>query len=187
MLRRIGIVVLLGLWAAPVWGQRSETATSTGVPPQHVIVDSMPAGASGLTDTELRATPVDVSVIGNVTFSNTTLAVTNAGVFGVQAAQSGAWSVNTKTALTVNSPTAATVGVASAQALASNASRKGLIAVNTSNATISCAIGSAAVLNSGITLAPGAAFTMNEYTFGTGAMNCIAGAAASNLSLQEFQ
>lgn len=59
----------------------------------HVVIDSMPAGGSGLTDSELRATPVGVSVIGNVTFANTTIAVTNAGTFAVQAAQSGTWTV----------------------------------------------------------------------------------------------
>lgn len=95
--------------------------------------------------------------------------------------------VSTKTALTFNAPTAASVGVASASALAANASRKGLIAVNTSNATISCSVAQTAILNSGITLQPGAVWNMNEYSFGTGAVNCIASLAASNLSLQETQ
>jgi hypothetical protein len=95
--------------------------------------------------------------------------------------------VTTKFPLTVNAPAAATVGVASAQALASNASRKGAVFVNTSGNTISCAVGATAVLNSGITLLPGSVWNMDEYTYATGAVNCIAGAASSNLSIQEFQ
>jgi hypothetical protein len=43
------------------------------------------------------------------------------------------------------------------------------------------------VLNSGITLsANGGSFVMDEYTFATGAINAIAGGAASNLAIQEF-
>lgn len=94
--------------------------------------------------------------------------------------------VSTKTALTASSPTAATVGVASAQAVASNASRRGLVLVNTSNNTISLGIGAAAVLNSGITLLSGASWTMNEFTFVTGAINAIASGASSNMAIQEF-
>lgn len=55
---------------------------------------------SGLTDAELRASPVNVSVIGTVTFSNTSIAVTNAGTFAVQAAQSGTWNIGTLTSIT---------------------------------------------------------------------------------------
>lgn len=57
-----------------------------------------------LTDTELRATPVPVS--GTVAFSNTTIAVTNAGTFAVQAAQSGTWNI-TNVSGTVSLPTGA--------------------------------------------------------------------------------
>jgi hypothetical protein len=88
--------------------------------------------------------------------------------------------------LTPASPAAATVGVASAAAVAANATRRGLILINNSVATISCAFGAAAVLNSGLTLESGAAFSMNEFSFDRGAVNCIASAAASNLSVQEF-
>lgn len=94
--------------------------------------------------------------------------------------------LSTRTALTPAAPAAASVGVASAAAVAANASRKGLVVVNTSTNTISCTGASAAVLNSGITLYPGGAWTMNEYTYTTGAIDCIASAAASNLSVQEF-
>ena len=92
----------------------------------------------------------------------------------------------TKTALTPASPTAATVGVATGLAVASNASRKGLILVNTSSARISFGFGVAAVLDSGITLYPGGSYNMGEYDFNTAAVNAIASAAASNLGIQEF-
>lgn len=84
------------------------------------------------------------------------------------------------------SPTAATVGVASAQALASNSNRKGLIVVNTSKNTISLGLGAAAVLNSGITLVPGGSWEMDAFTLTTGVINAIASAASSNLAIQEF-
>ncbi len=94
--------------------------------------------------------------------------------------------ISTKTALTAAAPTAATVGVATAQAVASNASRKGLILTNTSVNTISFGIGASAVLNSGITLYPGGTWQMDEGTFTLGAINAIASAASSNLAVQEL-
>lgn len=95
--------------------------------------------------------------------------------------------VNTKTALTASAPAAATVGIASAQAVASNASRKGLALINTSANWISFGLGAAAVLYSGITLAPnGGTWVMDEYTFTTAAVNAIASVASSNLAIQEY-
>lgn len=62
--------------------------------PQHVIVDSAPAGGSGMTDAEFAAhLPL------SVTFTNTSLAVTNTGTFAVQAAQSGTWNIGSVTTL----------------------------------------------------------------------------------------
>lgn len=94
--------------------------------------------------------------------------------------------VGTKTPLTASAPSAASVGVASAQVLASNASRKGLVLTNTSTSTISFGFGAPAVLGSGITLLPGNSFSMDEYSFYTGAINAIALGAASNLAIQQF-
>lgn len=90
--------------------------------------------------------------------------------------------------LTPSAPAAASVGVASAEEVAANANRKGLVLVNTSANTISLAFGTnAAVLNSGITLnATGGTWVMDEHTFTTQAVNGIAGGAASNLAVQEF-
>lgn len=84
------------------------------------------------------------------------------------------------------SPAAASVGVASAQAVAANGSRKGLVLTNTSAARISLGFGAAAVLDSGITLYPGGSFNMEKYDFDQGAVNAIASAAASNLGIQEY-
>lgn len=96
-------------------------------------------------------------------------------VFGLKETQKG------------NAPVAVSVGVVSAEAVTINASRKGLILVNTSTAYISIAFGAAAVLYSGITLNPsGGSFCMDEYSFTTAQVRAIASAAASNLSVQEF-
>lgn len=89
--------------------------------------------------------------------------------------------------LTPAAPTATAVGVASASALASNASRRGLVMTNTSANKISLNIvGGAAVLNSGITLYPGGTWYMDEFTYTTAAIFAIASAASSNLAIQEL-
>jgi hypothetical protein len=95
--------------------------------------------------------------------------------------------VSTKTALTPDAPVAVSVGIVSAQAVAANANRKGLLLVNTSANYISIGIGAAAVLYSGITLNPlGGCFWMDEYSLSTSVINAIASGAASNLGVQEF-
>jgi hypothetical protein len=95
--------------------------------------------------------------------------------------------VSTKTALTPAAPVAVSVGIVSAQAVAANANRKGLLLVNTSANYISIGIGAAAVLYSGITLNPlGSSFWMDEYSLSTLVINAIASGAASNLGVQEF-
>ena len=85
-------------------------------------------------------------------------------------------------------PTFATVGVASAEAVPENAARTAIYLTNTSNNVISIAFGAdAAVLNSGITLFPGDSFAMLRPGLNlTDAINAIAGAASSNLAVQEF-
>lgn len=94
--------------------------------------------------------------------------------------------ITTKTALTAASPANASVGVASAQVVASNGSRKGLLFVNVSNNRISFGVAASAVLDSGVTLYPGGTWEMDEYCFATGAVNAIASAASSSLAIQEF-
>ena len=158
---------------------------------QPVSIASVPSHAvtGPLTDTELRATAVPISAASLPLPTSAATQATLASVLTelqLKADLTETQPVSTKTALTAASPTAATVGVASAEALATNANRRGLVLVNTSDNTISLGIGAAAVLNSGITLQPGAIWTMNEYTFSTGAINAIASAAGSNLSIQEW-
>jgi len=140
-----------------------------------------------------NALPSGTNVIGHVIVdSGTVTAVTTVGAVtaitnALPAGTNALGVVSTKTALTPSSPTAASVGVTSAQAVASNATRKGLTLVNTSANTISLGFGVAAVLNSGITLsAQGGTFNMNEYSFYAGAINAIASGATSNLAIQEF-
>jgi len=94
--------------------------------------------------------------------------------------------ISTKTDLTPSAPTVASVGVASAAAVAAAATRKGLILRNLSNARISLGFGSPAVLDSGVTLYPRDTFDMREYDFDLSAVNAIASAAASPLAVQEY-
>lgn len=95
--------------------------------------------------------------------------------------------ISTKTPLAASAPSFATVGTSSAQAVASNASRRGLVLINTSANTVSFGLGSnAAVLNSGITLVPNGVYDMSEFDYVTGAVNAIASGASSNLTIQEF-
>jgi hypothetical protein len=90
----------------------------------------------------------------------------------------------TPAALTPAAPTASPVGIASAQILAS-ATYKRIELCNTSANTISIGIGSAAVLNSGITMiGPGSSATIDGPI--TAAINAIASVAASNLAIQSF-
>lgn len=90
------------------------------------------------------------------------------------------------TAVTASSPTFATVGAASATAVAANSSRKGLHLVNTSSNRISLAFGATAVLDSGITLYPMGSFWVDNQSLVTAAVTAIASSAGSNLGIQEY-
>lgn len=92
-----------------------------------------------------------------------------------------------RSALTANAPGQVSVGTGSTALVASNASRKGLIVTNVSAAIVSLAIGTTAVSGSGIVLYPGGSWVMDQYSFATGAINAIATAGASLVSVQEFQ
>lgn len=95
--------------------------------------------------------------------------------------------ISTKTPLTANSPTVATVGVASAQILASNTSRKGLHIFNNSVNIVYLGFGSTAVIGSGDVLYPGGIKNMDEFDMSTAAVNAIATAVNSSVSIQEYQ
>ncbi len=91
------------------------------------------------------------------------------------------------TPLTPASPTAANVGTISGSVVALNASRKGLVLVNTSSNYISLGFGVEAVLYSGITLNPsGGVFVMDGFTFCTSQIYAIASGVSSNLAIQEY-
>lgn len=95
--------------------------------------------------------------------------------------------VSAKLPLTPAAPASGSAGTSSGLVLASNTDRKGLTIINLSSSIISFGLGgNAAVLNAGITLLPYGVWTMDEYTFNTGAINAIASAAASSISIQEF-
>lgn len=137
------------------------------------------SGAGGFVRQDSTAT-IAKETGGNLAASATSLA-------SIDGKLTAPLSTVSKVALTANSPATASVGVASASALAANASRKGLVIVNVSNAKVCIGIGSAAVIDNGICLQPDASWSMNEYSFATGAINAIASAAASPISIQEFQ
>lgn len=96
--------------------------------------------------------------------------------------------VTARPAVGASTPNAVSVGAGSTEVLPRNASRRGLVLVNTSANRISIAFGAPAVLDSGITLYPeGGTFIMREDLFSTEAVNAIASAAGSNLAVQEFE
>lgn len=135
-------------------------------------------------DTIVRLAQLCGSVSSN-SDTNNQLALLNAVLTGGRYAL---LTTNKGGGLTPSAPAAASVGVASAEEIAANTSRKGLVCVNTSANAISLAFGTNdAVLNSGITLnASGGTWVMDEHTFTTQAVNGIAGGAASNMAVQEF-
>lgn len=94
--------------------------------------------------------------------------------------------VTDRSDLNAAAPGTSTVGVASGLIVAANAARKGLVIVNVSINKVCLGFGSAAVLNSGITLYPGGTYVMDEYMFDLGAVNAIASAASSVISIQEY-
>ncbi len=90
------------------------------------------------------------------------------------------WHIDTVT------DTFATVGVASAEALAENQRRVNAIFVNDSDETIYLARGNAAVVGSGIRLnANGGWFEIDENNMFKGAVNAIATGADANLTVSE--
>ncbi len=94
------------------------------------------------------------------------------------------------TALVGASPNATVVTASSGAAVPSNGLRKGLTLVNLgASGNVSLGIGTtnAAILNSGITLTNnGGSFSMDEFSFTTGAINAIAAASGARLAWQEW-
>ncbi len=89
--------------------------------------------------------------------------------------------------LSPSAPATATAGVASAQMVAALTTRRGLSIHNTSANRVFLAFdGNPATLNRGIFLAPGGSWTMGAEDFTLRAVNAIAAAAGSTLSIQEW-
>lgn len=90
--------------------------------------------------------------------------------------------------INASAPTNILVGVASAQAVAANNDRQGLVLVNISGSTMYLGLqGATAVLNSGFTILPnGGTWTMEEYSYSNGQINAIAHSAGNILCIQEF-
>lgn len=88
-----------------------------------------------------------------------------------------------------SAPTQVSVGVSSAQLVAFNAQRVGIVVTNISTGTVYLGIGAsnAAVVGSGITLmANGGSWSMDEYTYTLEQINAISHAAQSAVAVQEF-
>lgn len=89
--------------------------------------------------------------------------------------------------LVASAPVAVSVGLTSETVLSSNSVRGGLVIVNLAADAVSLAFDAhTAVLHAGITLQPGASWTMTAETFTTGAVQAIGEAADCDLSIQEF-
>lgn len=95
----------------------------------------------------------------------------------------------TVTALTAMSPGVVVLTATTGAAVGSLGTRKGLTFINTdaSANVISLGLGGAtAVLYSGITLYPGGSFSMDNFSFDTGAVSGIGSASGARLSVQQW-
>lgn len=159
------------------------------------VYNEAPAGGGGLTDEELRATPVPVS--GTVSVSEPVtvdgeVALSAGTLTALETIQVGNFPASQPTTITKQDLAAAapddhTVTTSSTEAVAANANRKGCIIINVGTVKVSLGLdGNAAVLNKGITLGANGAWTMGEYDFTTGAVTAIADTGGSTLAIQEF-
>jgi hypothetical protein len=73
----------------------------------------------------------------------------------------------------------------SAQAIAANPSRTGLVITNVGTVNVFFGCGATAVLNYGLCLAPNGTWVMDRYTFYTGQINAIC-TGSSTLAIQEY-
>ena len=117
------------------------------------------------------------------------MGVVQTGIPGVQADGNGNLKVvESLEVLTGLAPTAAVVGTISAEVVAVNTSRKGLILMNISKKAISLGLeGAAAILNSGITLLGGGTWSLDKGSFSRGAITAIGESAGLDLAIQEFE
>lgn len=117
------------------------------------------------------------------------MSVVQTGIPGVEADDQGNLKVVEQFVdLTGLAPSSAVVGIVSAEVVAANASRKGLVLLNLSKKRISFGLeGAAAVLGDGITLLGGGVYTMDKATLSQGAVTAIGEAVDLDLGIQEFE
>lgn len=101
-------------------------------------------------------------------------------------AVTGSVNVN-RVAIVGSAPATANVTTASTIVVPANASRKGLTIINLTNTRVFLSFESnAATVNSGIMLANGGSFSMDNFSFTLGAVRAIVASGNSILSIQEF-
>lgn len=117
------------------------------------------------------------------------MSVVQTGIPGVEADAQGNIKVTEQfTPLTALAPASSSVGTTSVLVLAANASRRGLVLMNISKKKISFGLdGATAVLDSGITLLGGGAWTMDRGSFTVGAIEAVGENSGLDLAIQEFE
>ncbi len=118
------------------------------------------------------------------------MGVVQTGIPGVEADEKGNLKViDFGDPLVGSPPASAIVGQTSAGlVMPANANRKGLILMNISKKKMSFGLeGSSAVLDSGITLLGGGAWTMDRGSFTVGAITAIGEKDGLELAIQEFE
>ena len=99
---------------------------------------------------------------------------------------SGSVNVN-RVAIIGSAPATANTTTTSAIVVPANASRKGLTIINLTSTRVYLSFeGNTAVVNSGIMLANGGSFSMDNFSFTLGAVRAIVASGTSILSIQEF-
>lgn len=156
-----------GLWVASTAGLRAVRAR-------------LSTYTSGSVNVSLQGTPSAIAVAGGGGGGGG--GTVDQGASGVSP-----WLVSqVNAALAASSPSTGSVGITSAQLVAANATRTGLVLINLSGNTVSFGIGTAAVLYSGISLTPNGVWEMDNNTFTKAAIYAIASGAASTVAVQEF-
>ena len=148
---------------------------------------SLPTGAAtAANQTTANASLSSIDAGIPVALGQTTMSASMPVVIASNQTSLSVTATTLKVAQTASAPTFATVGVVSAQAVAGNANRTGLLLINDSINKIYLGLGAPAVIGSGILLTPNGTFSMDGNMFTVGAVNAIASGASSNLCIQEL-
>ena len=117
------------------------------------------------------------------------MGVNQTGIPGVEADDQGNIRVVESLApLTGLAPVSSNVDATSAQVMAVNAARRGLILMNLSKKKMSFGLeGAVAIIDSGITLLGGGAWTMDKGSFTVGAITSVGEQDGMTLAIQEFE